>query len=147
MQPWKYIVIDNRTPEAKNKLISTMMEQNQVWAKNASVLFLSLAMTEKDGEPYINAYHDLGLANENLTLQVVSLGLNTTPIGGFDKKRVIELFNIPSDYTPLVIYPVGYPGKLEDQVEYVKGRETKERTRKNINEIAFLGDLNTPYNS
>lgn len=144
-QPWQYIVFDHRTPVERSKMLSLLGEGNQLWAKNAPVLILSMAWVMKDGKPYNVGYHDLGLANENLMLAAVDLGLNIAPMGGFDKQKSIEVFNIPSDYRPIAVFSIGYPGNIEDNPEPVRIRENRPRIRKAIEEFTFLGGLGKPY--
>lgn len=126
-------------------MLSLLGEGNQQWAKNAPVLLLSMAWIVKDGNPYNVGYHDLGLANENLMLAAVDLGLNIAPMGGFDKKKSIEVFGIPSEYQPVAVFSIGYPGKIEDSPEAIRTRENRPRSRKEIEEFTFLGGLGKPY--
>ena len=45
------------------------------WAHKAPVLALSVATLDRADKPNRHAYHDLGLATENLVIQAVSMGL------------------------------------------------------------------------
>jgi nitroreductase len=74
-QPWSYIVATKDHPEQFQRLLSCLVEGNQIWAKAAPVLALGVvslrfALNAQDNRA---AVHDLGLAAGNLLVQ---LGLN-----------------------------------------------------------------------
>lgn len=146
-QPWQFIVFDNNTPQERDKMLALLGEGNRQWAKNAPILILSIARVMIDDQPYNVGYHDLGLANENLMLTAVQLGLNVCPMGGFDKIGAIAQFSIPSEYRPIAVFSIGYPGKIEDSSPQVKEREARVRSRKSIDEFVFHGGLDSPYHS
>lgn len=52
---------------------------------------------------------EAGHVAENILLQVVSLNLGAVPIGAFGDDSVVEILDIPSDFKPLYIIPVGKP--------------------------------------
>lgn len=52
---------------------------------------------------------EAGHIGENIYLEVVSRGLGTVAIGSFYDDQMINLLKLPSNETPLYIYPVGYP--------------------------------------
>jgi nitroreductase len=144
-QPWQYIVFDNNTPKEKDKMLALLGDGNRQWAKNAPVLILSMARVMYDDKLYTVGYHDLGLANENLMLTAVQLGLHVCPMGGFDKIGAIAQFNIPSEFRPVAVFSIGYPGRVEDYPPQVQERETRIRSRKSIDEFVFYGSLESPY--
>jgi nitroreductase len=51
---------------------------------------------------------ECGHIGQNVSLQAVSLGLDTVMVGAFDDERVREVLSIPQEETPLYIIPVGY---------------------------------------
>src|SRR3989304_3322471 len=66
-QPWSYIVATPEDPEQFQRLLSCLVDGNQVWAKAAPVLALGIvslrfARNAKDNRA---AVHDLGLAAGN----------------------------------------------------------------------------------
>src|SRR5665647_877823 len=106
LQPWRYIYALRGEP-GFDLLVNLLFEGNQRWAKNASVLILSLAQMRYAFHDQINenkhSWHDTGLANSLLIIQAVSMGLLTHPMGGFDVKRAKQDLNIPPDYEPVVM--------------------------------------------
>jgi hypothetical protein len=54
-----------------NRLVACLVEGNRTWAARAPVLVLSVASMsfEMTGKPNRHAFHDTGLATENLILQ------------------------------------------------------------------------------
>jgi hypothetical protein len=70
-----------------------------VWARQAAALLLSVAKLTFDanGKPNRHAFHDVGLATANLSLQATALGLALHQMGGFDAMKAREEFSIPED--------------------------------------------------
>jgi nitroreductase len=77
MQPWAYIVGTKDDKENFDKVLSTLVEFNQGWAKHAPVLALSVAQVKnpKDGAHNRWAFHDVGSASAQLTTEAVARGL------------------------------------------------------------------------
>lgn len=65
----------------------------------------------KYGEGRARRYVQLeaGHAAQNLLLQAVALGLGAVPIGAFEDRRVQAVLDLPADYEPLYLIPVGHP--------------------------------------
>ncbi len=65
-QPWVFILASIECPESHQKLLSCLVEGNQIWAKRAPLLLLTVAKLHFDhnGEVNRHAYHDFGLAVE-----------------------------------------------------------------------------------
>jgi nitroreductase len=51
---------------------------------------------------------EAGHCCQNILLQAQALGLGAVPIGAFDDSCIQKLLNLPEDYVPLYIVPVGY---------------------------------------
>ena len=142
VQPWRFIYARHGEPEFQ-LIFNTLAEGNQKWAKDASVLVLSIVQTEYifSDKPYVNAYawHDTGMANAHLMLQAASLGLVTHPMGGFDHQKASKNFNLPKEYQPVAIIAVGYKDDETKLPEDLLKRQTAPRSRKDLSEIAFRG--------
>jgi SagB-type dehydrogenase family enzyme len=64
--------------------------------------------TRKYGERGIRYVHmEAGHAAQNVSLQAVSLGLGTVPIGAFRDEQVKSTLGLKSDESPLYLLPVG----------------------------------------
>src|SRR5438309_679557 len=76
-QPWGYLVATRDDPEGFARLLSCLVEGNQVWAKAAPVLALGCTRLTfaRNGQPNAAALHDLGLAAGNLCLEATARGL------------------------------------------------------------------------
>jgi len=140
-QPWRFVVATKQEPADYDRLLACLLEGNRKWAYRAPVLMLSVARMdfEEDGRPNRHAFHDVGLATENLLLQVSALGLVAHPMAGFDIEKARADLKIPSGYEPVAMIAVGYPGELSVLPDYLQQRELKPRERKPLTEIAFSG--------
>ena len=139
-QPWNYLVFDGSDPEALEQARSCLVDGN-AWARKAPLLLLSVAREHfaYNGKPNRHAQHDVGLASENLVLQGTELGLVTHQMAGFDGDKARRLFGIPEGHTPMAMFALGYPGKIEALPEPLQERERSPRTRKPVEEWAFAG--------
>lgn len=133
-QPWKFVVADNE--EKIKKMRSALTESNQVWANKAPVLILVLAKKKfalNGKENYWNMF-DAGCAWGFLSLEATRRGIMTHGMGGFDKEKVMNLFEITEEYNPMAIVAVGYYGNPQDLPQDILDKE-KPGTRKPINEV------------
>lgn len=130
-QPWVYIYATKEQPELWSKIFDTLNPGNQVWAKDAFVLVMSLTRKNylRNGMINTSARYDLGAANAFLSLQAVELGLNVHQIGGFDPEKGRKNLNIPSEYDLRVILAIGYPGDAATLPDNLKLREAAPRQR------------------
>jgi nitroreductase len=140
-QPWRFIYATKDGKEAYERLFNCLVEGNQVWAKNAPVLFLSVAKKdyEKSGKPNSHAWHDVGMATANLVIQATSLGLHAHLMGGFSAQKAQETLSIPEEYEPVTMGAIGYVGEPEMLPDNLQERELAERNRKPLTDIAFNG--------
>lgn len=66
--------------------------------------------TIKYGKRGIRYVHmEAGHVGQNICLQVVSLDLGTVSIGAFWDDEVSRILNLPREYRPLYVFPIGYP--------------------------------------
>lgn len=113
-QPWTFIICSkSEDPEAYQKLLSTLAEGNQAWAKNAHVLIAVISGTKfhHNGKPNRWGPYDTGAAGMSMALEAVNLGLMAHQMGGFDEKKLSELFQIPEGHIPQSVMAVGYEAK------------------------------------
>ena len=64
-------------------------------------------MDEKSGMYF--GLIDIGIVAAHMSLQAAELGVGTTIVGMFDKKKIIEEFNITNSCETVLIMPAGYP--------------------------------------
>ena len=111
MQPWSFFVATQDDPEAFAKLVACLNPSNAEWASHAPVLIMTVAkMTMSDGRPHAYAFHDIGLATQNLIVQATALDLHAHPMAGFSASKARELLAIPDGYDPVTMIAVGYLG-------------------------------------
>lgn len=133
-QPWNFIFCDKKeTPEAYAKLLSTLAENNQKWAQKAPVLVLVSAseLLRRNGKNNRWAQYDTGAASMSLVYMATSLGLMAHEMGGFDEKKVKEVFGLPPGNTPMAVIAIGY--------EVASSVENKEKKRNPLNSQFFWG--------
>lgn len=139
-QPWRFIVATQDDSVEYNRLLNVLVEFNQGWAKNAPVLILAVAKLHfDDGKVNRHAFHDVGLALENLVIQATALGLSVHQIAGFDVDKARKEYQIPGEYDPATALTVGYPGDLQLLPEGLRERELAPRVRKPLQEFVFGG--------
>lgn len=137
-QPWNFIFCDKtRTPEAYLKAFDSLKETQQAWVQDAPLLVVVVARTKELHKGKMNewAEYDTGAAGISMALQASELGLMAHQIGGFDKAKIKESFQLPENHKPLTIMVIGYEAPGEDS-------NAKPRTRRPINENFFLGEWN-----
>lgn len=139
-QPWYFIVGTKDDPDTYNRVLQSFVEFNQGWAKQAPVLALSVARTKfDDGRPNRHAFHDVGQAAANLSLQAEALGLSVHQMAGIDPEKARKLFNIPADYEPVAGFAIGYAGDPQSLPDELRQRELAPRQRKPLDSFVFSG--------
>lgn len=134
-EPWRYVIYNKQNNQsAWKKLLGCLDESNQKWAKDAQILIISRSAENfrKQGKgDNFWAKHDTGAANYALMLQAAAMKLMAHQMGGFDKKKVTESFNIPDDLNIMSVIAVGY----EEE-----GAEVKEKKRRLIEDTFFYDE-------
>lgn len=139
-QPWRFIVATKDNPTEYQRLLSVLIEFNQGWAKAAPVLLLAVAKLHfDDGKPNRHAFHDVGLALENLVLQATAFDLVVHQAAGFDGEKARKEYQIPEEYDPITAVVIGYVGDPQILPEGLRERELAPRVRKPLSELVFTG--------
>jgi nitroreductase len=144
-QPWTYLVATREEPEEFARLLSCLVEGNQVWAKAAPVLALgctSLNFT-RNGQPNAAALHDLGLASAMLCLEATARGLVIHQMIGIVPARARVLYQIPEGVQPLTGLAIGYVGDPAALPEHLRARDAARRPRKPLAAFVFGGKWGT----
>ncbi len=144
-QPWRFIIAKRNTPEWES-VFSLMVEFNQAWTKNASVLVVIISHVnfEYNGKPSRTHSFDTGSAWENLALEGSLRGLVVHGMEGFDYDKAKTDFGIPDEYTVEAMVAIGKPGKKEDLPESLQERETPS-DRKPLKDLIFNGKFGQNY--
>lgn len=137
-QPWKFIwgVKGDETYPVLFKLLN---EANQKWAKTAPMLVIGISETVSPGRTSKNrfAFYDTGMAVANLLAQATHAGLFVHQMGGYDVERARQVLNLGKNDEPAAMMAIGYKGDPSQLPEDVAARESKPRSRKEVEEFAF----------
>jgi len=141
-QPWRFIYANRETPEWDN-LFGLLVEFNQMWAKNASVLVCLIAKKTNDkGDVDRNHMSDAGASWQNLALQGSSMELVVHGMAGFDLEKAREVLKVPEDYGIIHMFAVGKPaGKDVLHERMQKSENPGASARKTVKEFIFEGEF------
>lgn len=144
-QPWCYLVATKANPEEFQRLLSCLVEANQVWAKAAPVLALGCFSLRfaRNNHPNAAAVHDLGLASAGLTLEATARGLCVHQMIGILPERAREVYRIPDGVQPLTGLAIGYAADPDSLAEPYRTRDLAPRPRKRLAEFVFGGQWGT----
>lgn len=109
--PTGHKIIKLGLEDLRPELLSGVLFQKFI--TEAPVIIIITAVYErtkvKYGDRGIRYVHlEAGHACQNILLQATSLGLGAVPVGAFSDSYLQKLLNIPGDYIPLYVIPVGY---------------------------------------
>lgn len=137
-QPWKFFYAQ-LGDALYDVLFDLLYEGNQVWAKTAPVLILSMAEQVPEGRTAVNRFaaHDTGMATANMLLQATDMGLYAHMMGGYDAEKARQVLGIPENYTPMAMIAVGYKGDPSLLPADVAAREEQRRERYAVKEFVF----------
>jgi nitroreductase len=129
-QPWRFVVAEKSDPAAFERILGTLVPQNQAWAKSAWALAISAGKKTftHNGTPDRFGLHDAGAALANLMIQATAAGLHVHAMGGFDAAKAREEFGIPEDFEVGAAFAIGYLGD---------GQAPGERSRRPLADQAF----------
>jgi nitroreductase len=145
-QPWAFIVATKDDAVTHAKLLSTLVEFNQAWAKHPPVLGIAVSRLafSGSGNTNRNAFYDTGAAMADLTIEAVSRGLLVHQMAGFDPHKAIEQFLIPEGWEPIAAFVIGYPGDPQSLPDKLRERELAPRTRKPLSEFVMSASWGKP---
>ena len=122
-QPWKFLYAHRDTPEW-DLFYNLMVEFNQMWTKNASVLLVVLSKkTSENGHPNQTHSFDAGAAWMSLALEGSARGLVVHGMSGFDYEKTQKALEIPEDYQVEAMIAVGKRAPKEALPEGMQERE------------------------
>jgi nitroreductase len=131
-QPWAFFVATKDQPEAYAKLLSCLIDFNQSWARTAPVLVITAAHLtfERNGQANSHAYHDVGQAMAQLTVQATAEGLFVHQMAGIKPPHARMVLKLPEGWDPVSAAAIGYLGDPAMLPEELRKRESAERVRK-----------------
>jgi nitroreductase len=139
VQPWRFLIIDD--PELKAKFAKEVFSGIYFiskFAAKAPVLIMILArldiIANRIGKQIQNIHFyliDIGIAGEHIVLQAEELGLGSCWIGWFNIRKARKFLKIPRKYKIVSLMAMGYYEK----------RPTREKKRKELEEIAWFNEI------
>jgi nitroreductase len=140
-QPWAFIVATKEQPDDFARVLGCLVAGNQTWARLAPVLMLSVAHSTfvRNGNPNRHAFHDVGTAMAQLTLQATAEGLFVHQMAGILADEAKRTFAIPDGWEAVAGVALGYLGDPATLPEELRKREAGPRERKKLNEFVFTG--------
>jgi nitroreductase len=138
-QPWEFVFTTQDEKEVFDDFVGFLNDGNKVWAKNAYALILSMARTNFSYNDKTNrfAFHDTGMALNNLLLQALSLDIYVHQMGGYSVEKVKDYFKLDDDIEPVAMMAVGYLGDGSTLTPELLKRDENRRPRKSIKEFVF----------
>ena len=136
-QPWRFIVA--KEEDQLVKVRETLAQANKVWASKAQVFIIIISKETFTSGGKDNYWHmfDAGTAWGYMSLEAQRKGLITHAMGGFNRNKVKEVFNIPDGYSVITIVAVGKYGDASELPHELKEREFPG-TRKDMEDLFKL---------
>lgn len=134
-QPWRYVCAEIGSTSYL-KMIESMVEFNQNWAKNAQFLILICSkMTNKKDNSYARTHSfDTGASYIQFILEAHLRKIACHPMDGFSHEKIRLFFKIPETYQIQALLACGMEGNINLLSEELKKRETPS-LRKRIEEF------------
>jgi len=138
-QPWAFILATTEHPEEHQKLLSCLVEGNQIWAKRAPLLLLTVAKRHFDHNGQVNphAYHYVGFAVGNLVVQATAMDLAVHQMAGILPDTIRECYALPAGYEAVTGIAIGYQGDASTLPDPLRERDLAPRSRKALREFVF----------
>lgn len=140
-QPWAFLVATRNHRDAFDRMLACLVEGNRQWAANAPVLMIGVTAVRfaRNDKPNRHAYHDLGMAIQNLALQAVACGMVTHMMAGFDPDKARQTYGIPDSHDAVTAIALGYLGDPATLPEPLREKESAPRSRKSQSEFVYHG--------
>ena len=138
-QPWLFIYAASAAD--RERFMPALVEGNQLWVKNASLLMFLLCRRNfsHSGKENRHASFDAGAAWMSLALQARKLGLYAHAMAGFSRAEAYEILHVPEqEYDIMAAIAVGYRGDPAMLPDPVAARE-KPSERKALQDVVREG--------
>jgi len=145
-QPWRFLVARREDESEFARMLSLLSPSNQEWAKDASVLLITATSTRfaRNGKPNRHAWHDVGLAIAQLSVQATSLGLFVHQMAGVRAADAAAEYGVPEGFEVVTAVAIGYPGDPERLPAERRDSERAPRARRLQSEQVFAGSWGRP---
>lgn len=138
-QPWAFLVATRDDPANFEPLLACLNPGNQVWARQAPLLLVTVARRDLAAKPQPNrtALYDLGTSIAYLTFQATEMGLVVHQMAGLDLDKARAAGEVPEGYDAVTAVAVGYPAGPETLPDDVRKKDAAPRTRKPLRDFVF----------
>lgn len=145
-QPWFFLVAPREDADEFARMLGCLVPANQSWARHAAVLMISVARLRfrRNDKPNRHAFHDVGLAAANLTLQAEACGLRVHQMAGIDVEECRARYAIPEGHEAVAGIAIGFPGSADRLPDELRQREAAPRERRTVREFSFRGGWGKP---
>ena len=142
LQPWTFIYA-RHGDEHWDRLLGLLVEFNQSWARNASVLVFIVSdsmqrLRGQDPKPSHTHSFDAGAAWAMMALQAQHMGYHAHGMIGIDLERVAKELGVPDDHRIEAAIAIGRKAPAEELPEQLRERE-EISGRKPVSEIMKAG--------
>ena len=145
-QPWHFLVAAREDEARFAALLDCLVPGNRVWARNASLLIVTVTKQTFDhnDKPNSCCVHDIGLAACQLVLQATEMGLATHQMAGIEPDKVRARYGVPEGYDPVTAIAVGYPGDPDSLPDDLREMELEARARRPFAAWVFADGWGNP---
>ncbi len=99
---------------------------------------------DRNGQPNRHAFHDVGLAMANLTVQATAEGMAVHQMAGIVPEKARAAFAVPEGWEPVAAAAIGYPGDPAALPEELRKRELAPPSRKSLRSFVFTDGWGRP---
>jgi nitroreductase len=134
-QPWSFVIVTD--PDLLGKLHECY---HRDWFKSAPACIVAIGDHNKgwhrptDDKDYTEI--DVVIAIDYLMLAATDAGLGTCWVCHFNTEKCADLFNLPQNFEPVALIPVGYP--LSDNFP--------DKKRKSLEQVVYWNKFENPAN-
>lgn len=143
IQPWTFLYA-HREDANWERFLGLLVEFNQSWAKDASVLLFAVSKATMGQGEQVSPNHshsfDVGAAWQNLALQATHMGYAAHGMTGVDFARASRELAVPEDHRIEAAIAVGRPAPAERLPEFLREREVISG-RKPVADIMRAGNF------
>lgn len=96
--------------DVRHDFVNASVIKENAWIGNASAIFVMAAVFERGKNRSNNdsaTIIELGMASQNLLLEVTSMGLGSTYVAGFNSTAAGKFLGLPDGAVPVGLIPVG----------------------------------------
>lgn len=140
-QPWAFVYAQRADTENFARILDTLAPGNQVWAKNAAVLMITVMRINRPGKdvPAAAAQYDLGQSVAMLSVQATAMGIGVHQMGGFDAAKAQDVLGVPASHRCVTAIALGRPAPADTLPADLAERERAARVRHPQDAFVFNG--------